>query len=263
MAVRNLSKIMKKFLLPSSVCTASAAAVVHAAEKPKECPPPVKVVKEAKPAEGICHTGPLKIKPSELPIYDHADPPCVVEEEKKPISDLEEAVSVVRKELWVYVDDFDKKKEKMVEYVETGKAHSEFIISYLKEENNYLPRAGAIGLGGLAGLVLGLRGGFIRRILYGSAGAAAMASICYPNEAAVYSKEAVQNVKKYALIGYNFVNGVKPESKPVVSENRAEKKETSQSQSQAPKDAPKAMNKTLAKNDQSNPADKDMYTTRS
>ncbi|XP_071455499.1 MICOS complex subunit MIC27 isoform X2 [Hetaerina americana] len=205
MAAPRVSKIMRKFLIPVSVAAIcpAATAVVKAAEKPEKV---TAAPSEIKPAEGKCHIGPLKIKPSELPIYDHADPPCYTAEERSR-SDLEAAVSVVRKELWVYVDDLDRYKQKVVEFVETGKAHSEFIISFLKEENNYLPRAGAIGLGGLTGLVLGLRGGFFRRLLYGSTGALAMASLCYPNEAAIYSKEAVQNAKKYALIGYNFVNG--------------------------------------------------------
>lgn len=68
-------------------------------------------------------------------------------------------------------------------------------------------KAGAIAVGGLAGLIMGLRGGFFRRTLFTSIGALGMASICYPKEAAEYSEIALEEGKNYATIGYNFVYG--------------------------------------------------------
>lgn len=81
------------------------------------------------------------------------------------------------------------------------------VRDYLNEEDNTLPRAGAIAVGGLAGLIFGLRGGFFKKLIYTSIGAGGVASICYPKEAKVYSEQALVEGKKYATIGYNFIYG--------------------------------------------------------
>jgi MICOS complex subunit MIC27 len=72
------------------------------------------------------------------------------------------------------------------------------IRNYLQEETNTLPRAGAIAVGSLAGVVLGVRGGFFRKLFYASVTGSAVASVCYPREA-----------KKYATVAYNFCYGIK------------------------------------------------------
>uniref|UniRef100_A0A182MHH9 MICOS complex subunit n=1 Tax=Anopheles culicifacies TaxID=139723 RepID=A0A182MHH9_9DIPT len=76
-----------------------------------------------------------------------------------------------------------------------------------------MPRVGAIAIGGLAGLIFGLRGGLFKRIIYTSIGAGGVASICYPQEAEMYAQHGLVEAKKYATIGYNFVYGVKPGDK--------------------------------------------------
>lgn len=82
------------------------------------------------------------------------------------------------------------------------------LVDYLgKEDSDQTHKAGAIAIGGLTGLIFGLRGGFFRRVLFTSAGALGMASICYPNEAAEYSEYALEEAKKYGTIGYNFIYG--------------------------------------------------------
>lgn len=82
------------------------------------------------------------------------------------------------------------------------------LVEYLgKEDSDQTHKAGAIAIGGLTGLIFGLRGGFFRRALFTSAGALGMASICYPQEAAEYSGYALEEAKKYSTIGYNFIYG--------------------------------------------------------
>lgn len=66
-----------------------------------------------------------------------------------------------------------------------------------------MPRMGAIAIGGIAGLVLGLRGRKFKRIMYSSAGALSMAAICYPKKA----KEGFVMAKHYVNVGYNFIYG--------------------------------------------------------
>lgn len=72
-----------------------------------------------------------------------------------------------------------------------------------------MPRAGAIALGGASGFILGLRHGFIRRLVYTTIGAGAMASICYPQKAGVYAQKSLTEAKAWAKIGYNFAYGGK------------------------------------------------------
>jgi hypothetical protein len=62
-----------------------------------------------------------------------------------------------------------------------------------------MPRVGAIAISSLAGVVLGVRGGFFRKLFYASVTGSSMAAVCYPREA-----------KKYATIAYNFAYGKNP-----------------------------------------------------
>lgn len=68
---------------------------------------------------------------------------------------------------------------------------------------------GAISLGGLTGLVFGLRGGWFRRLTYTTTGSLAMAALCYPRQASEASQDAFILTKKYAAITYNFIYGGK------------------------------------------------------
>lgn len=83
------------------------------------------------------------------------------------------------------------------------------LFDYLNEPSNSLPRAGAIALGGASGFILGLRHGFIRRVLYTGIGTAALASICYPKDAEIYAQKALVEGKAAAKIAYNFAYGGK------------------------------------------------------
>ena len=69
---------------------------------------------------------------------------------------------------------------------------------------------GAVGIGGLSGLVLGLRGGMFKRLLYTTTGAGIIGCICFPKEA----KQTLNTVEHYGNISYNFVYGVKPGNSP-------------------------------------------------
>lgn len=66
-----------------------------------------------------------------------------------------------------------------------------------------MPRVGAIAIGGLAGLVLGLRGRTFKRLVYSSTGALTTAAICYPKKA----EEGLDAAKHYINVGYNFIYG--------------------------------------------------------
>lgn len=62
-----------------------------------------------------------------------------------------------------------------------------------------MPRVGAIAVGSLAGVILGVRGGFFKKLFYASITGSSVAAVCYPRDA-----------KKYAQVAYNFAYGIKP-----------------------------------------------------
>lgn len=84
----------------------------------------------------------------------------------------------------------------------------------MRKEDNTLPKAGAIGIGAMTGLIFGLRGGIFKKTLYATTGALGMAAVCYPKEAAEYSKVGLTESKKYLTIAYNFAYGGKTNNLP-------------------------------------------------
>ena len=78
-------------------------------------------------------------------------------------------------------------------------------MDYLREEKNVLPRIGAVAVGGLSGLILGLRGGKFKKFVYTSTGALIIASLSYPKQA----EEGIALGKYYINVGYNFLYGGK------------------------------------------------------
>lgn len=130
---------------------------------------------------------------------------------------IEEGVKTVRQEVSKVTDVYESSKAQIDRYYvdamkETQRKlcnyQSMFLSSiflsadirnYLQEEDNTMPRVGAIAVGSLAGVVLGVRGGFFKKLFYASITGSAVASVCYPRDA-----------RKYAQVVYNFAYGIKP-----------------------------------------------------
>lgn len=149
-------------------------------------------------------------RPSELPLYSpeptsHTE---TIEEQQLP-SKLEETIRTMRLKLTEINTEAQAYKRVGVDQFEKRKEDFDWIINYLRQEDNTLPKVGAIGIGALTGLVFGLRGGFFKKTLYMTTGALGMSALCYPKEASEYSKVGMTEAKKYTLVAYNFVNGVK------------------------------------------------------
>ncbi|XP_058821648.1 MICOS complex subunit MIC27 [Topomyia yanbarensis] len=168
---------------------------------------------DAKSKQIIC-------KPSELPLYRPINQQITCECEghkketlSKPEQLIEDGIRMVREQIFEASHLFTDQKNQAVQWYEDGKKQTKFIRDYLNEEDNTLPRVGAIVIGGISGLIFGLRRGFFRRLLYSSIGAGGVASVCYPQEAEMYAQHGLVEAKKYATIGYNFVYGVKPGDK--------------------------------------------------
>ncbi|XP_011869917.1 PREDICTED: MICOS complex subunit Mic27 isoform X3 [Vollenhovia emeryi] len=144
------------------------------------------------------------IRPSELPIYSFEDDyskqsPCT----ECPPSALEQSVSKIRRSIQAAASGYQRYTGVVSDTIDIGFEHSRSLLDYLREESNVMPRMGAIAIGGIAGLVLGLRGRRFKRIVYSSAGALSMAAVCYPKKA----EEGFDMAKHYANVGYNFIYG--------------------------------------------------------
>lgn len=180
---------LKKFMIPTA-CSAAAAVIATSTDKKDTNEPP-------------------KVRPSELPIYPKEPPPPQPCDPKlNPDSLLNSSVRQVRKCIWTVIDEGKILSQQACDYIETGKAHTASTLAFLRVEENRVPRYGAIGIGGLAGLILALRRGKFKKLLYTTAGATAMAALCYPKEAEQYTSEGLKLAKHYIVIGYHFVNGV-------------------------------------------------------
>lgn len=105
----------------------------------------------------------------------------------------------MRLEVTKVTDVYDNQKATIERYYVDFMKDTQHIRNYLQEEDNTLPRVGAIAVSSLAGVVLGIRGGFFKKLFYASLTGGGMAALCYPKEA-----------KKNALIVYNFAYGKKP-----------------------------------------------------
>ncbi|KAM7359945.1 MICOS complex subunit 26/27 isoform 1-T5 [Cochliomyia hominivorax] len=130
---------------------------------------------------------------------------------KSPTRDaIESGVRVVRREVQTGYHLLAKQKETFEDYVHQAKEHTQSTIDYLNQPHNLMPRTGAIAIGGLSGFIFAARGGFIKKVLYTTIGAGAVASLCYPRQAEQFVKEALFETRKGYAIAYNFVKGVKP-----------------------------------------------------
>ncbi|KAJ1523525.1 hypothetical protein ONE63_001376 [Megalurothrips usitatus] len=180
-------KLLRAMLLPRNIILAATPIVVNSQEPEK----------------------PKAIRPSELPIYvDQVKREKVPEDATGEIGAVEQLVGTVRKEMCSLAREVNSLSNKASATVKENLDASNEILDYLKEEENVLPRTGAIALSGLTGLVLGIRGGFFKRLIYMSLGAGGMASVCYPKEAEEYFNEGMVVVRKYGLIGHHLATSI-------------------------------------------------------
>ncbi|XP_071856372.1 MICOS complex subunit 26/27 [Bombus fervidus] len=191
--------LFKKFLMPCGLCAAVPAM------KPPTSPD------DTTPCSNETQ-GKKLIKPSELPIYSIDDGyskqmPCI----EYP-SIVEENIRKVRQTVREIKVTLDRVSHDVSSTFENLK----FAIDYLQDEANIMPRIGAVGIGGLSGLIFSLRGGILKRLFYTTTGASIVGCICFPKEA----KQALNTAEHYGNISYNFVYGVKPgDNKKEISVN--------------------------------------------
>ncbi|XP_048518372.1 MICOS complex subunit MIC27 isoform X3 [Dendroctonus ponderosae] len=193
------SLVIRRCLLPAAALVAEAKLAKSTTSEP-QIPAPV-------------------CRPSELPIYTPEPPKLggnVGESSQESTPNfIENSVKTVRQTLGRYSDEFYAYEKVAKQSLSESKQNIEWLVDYLRQEDNALPKAGAIGIGALAGLVFGLRGGFFKKTIYATTGALGMAAVCYPKEAAKYSQLGVVESKKYLTIAYNFAYGDQPKVEEV------------------------------------------------
>ncbi|XP_037086074.1 MICOS complex subunit MIC27-like, partial [Pollicipes pollicipes] len=125
------------------------------------------------------------IRPSELPIYEDQEPADEYEYHQRPTGLLEQSVGDLRRALSGFVSQYSDTYDYAKHVYETGKAHSAGTLDYLQDETNLVPRATAITVGGLTGLLVAAlrRRGLFKRLMYTGVGLAVPTSICYPQQA--------------------------------------------------------------------------------
>ncbi|XP_044266641.1 MICOS complex subunit MIC27 isoform X2 [Tribolium madens] len=146
-------------------------------------------------------------RPSDLPIYVPDPPPVPKDAEPTVPSYLENGFATVREQVTNVYKEVKAYQRVGMDYLEQSKDNAEWLLKYLRQEDNTTPKAGAIAIGGLTGFIFGLRGRFFKRTLYTATGALGMAAVCYPKEASEYSQIAIAEARKYAVIAYNFAYG--------------------------------------------------------
>lgn len=181
--------LLRAILLPRNIALAAVPVAVNAKEELQK--------------------GKSALRPSELPIYTEnltkkAAPETVSDE----VSAVEEFVGTVRKEFCSLASEVNSLTNKASSIVKENLDASNELLDFLKEEDNILPRSGAIALGGLTGLVFALRGGFFKRLIYMSFGAGGVAALCYPKEAEEYFNDGMVEVRKYGLIGHHLATSI-------------------------------------------------------
>lgn len=72
----------------------------------------------------------------------------------------------------------------------------------LRQEKNATLRAGFVAGSGLAGLLVAVRKGKFKKLIYTTTGATAAFYIAYPNE----SEVATKIVKRYSIVSYHLIN---------------------------------------------------------
>ncbi|XP_050421433.1 MICOS complex subunit Mic27 [Adelges cooleyi] len=148
---------------------------------------------------------PNLVKPKDLSIYPDENKGKTVEQEDnwKPTIALD-TIKKVREEVVNFNTRLSGIRERGSTFFQTGIAHTESFVDNLRQENNSTLRAGFVVGGGLTGLLLAIRKGKFKKIIYTTSGATAAFYVGYPKE----SEEVSKTIKRYSLVSYHLINNI-------------------------------------------------------
>ncbi|CAF1269881.1 unnamed protein product [Rotaria sp. Silwood1] len=93
-------------------------------------------------------------------------------------------VSQIRQSVQETWNDNEALRSRIARGIETGGAHAKTTIDYIHDDQTFLPKVGVVTIAGLGGLLLGHKGGPIRKTFYSSVAALVALSACYPKQSA-------------------------------------------------------------------------------
>lgn len=117
----------------------------------------------------------------QLPLYGNPYPPKDVILNEEP-GTLESGIRTAREAATPYFSIATAASQRGTTFLATAVAHTRSLYERISDDSSSVPKAAAITAGGLTGLLIASRKGFIRKILYTSIGLTAAAAACYPNQ---------------------------------------------------------------------------------
>ncbi|XP_059139221.1 MICOS complex subunit Mic27-like isoform X2 [Physella acuta] len=210
-----------------------------------------------------------------------------------PRNAVEEQISVVRKSFTDFCEQYKATFDSLKLKTEIGIEHSKGSLDYIQNNPGELPRVIFITVAGMGGIVLGYKGGVVKKLIYASIGAFSSAALCYPKKSVDLTHQATDLLKASwkEFIGSNSVRnlssptkgGLEKEQSETVPEkdpnseltptflvpsydsnqNKEDIKPSYLGVSTVEKKKFSDVKKLKGDPGQSNPVDKDLYSTRS
>ncbi|KAK3611930.1 hypothetical protein CHS0354_014007 [Potamilus streckersoni] len=131
---------------------------------------------------------------NKLPIYENPEEKHQYQYVEEETTTYKKKVSEFRVLVWKQLDSMKTTTDYICEKWEVGVAHTKGAIEYLQNDPGVLPRIGVIAVSGLGGIVLGYKGGVLRKTLLSTTLMLSAAAVCYPNEAVAISTSGYDKV---------------------------------------------------------------------
>ncbi|KAL3889648.1 hypothetical protein ACJMK2_001982 [Sinanodonta woodiana] len=120
---------------------------------------------------------------NKLPIYENPEDKHQYQYTEEEKTAYKKKVSEFRVIVWKQLDSMKTTTDYICQKWDIGVAHTKGAIEYLQNDPGVLPRIGVIAISGLGGIVLGYKGGFLRKTFLSTTLMLSAAAVCYPNEA--------------------------------------------------------------------------------
>ncbi|CAF2768829.1 unnamed protein product [Rotaria sp. Silwood2] len=135
--------------------------------------------------------------------------PRIDDDKKKPTNNnnwIYTSISQTRQSLQQIWNDNKDLRLRITRGLETGEAHTKATIDYIRDDQTLLPKVGVVTIAGLGGLLLGHKGGPIRKTFYSSIAVAVALSACYPKQSANLLDQVYLRIKNESKIFFDKTN---------------------------------------------------------
>ncbi|KAK0049700.1 MICOS complex subunit Mic27, partial [Biomphalaria pfeifferi] len=200
----------------------------------------------------------------ELPLYPVNNKDSF-KEEPFPRNVVEAYISSMRKSVVDFFSQYEESFKTFQAKTQTSIDHSKATLDYIQNNPGELPRVIFIAVAGMGGVVLGYRGGAVKKLTYGTIAGLSCASLCYPKKSVELANQFSDNIHK--LWKESGVESSLSEIWPQTQQGQDAKVQLPQKKlkfmATEVSYTPPAAGQLQGDLGQSNPEDKDMYSTRS